>query len=148
VPVYRLSLSRCYDRLAGTQATAAEALLERKKLWPGHASRLTDVSRDLRALAQAAGKDKGKLSPRRRPSGGATWPKASGRDGQPMRCGTRLAGGRTEGSRVAHLGNVLHSRSVVAIPDVSGENFEGDPLFQNRIWSVRLPFTSVSRRYW
>jgi tetratricopeptide (TPR) repeat protein len=65
---YRRSLSRCYDRLVywgglhGDRATAAAALREREKLWPGNADELLEVARDFEKLAAAVGPERGPLS--------------------------------------------------------------------------------------
>jgi hypothetical protein len=72
VRLYRVRLSRCYDRLAhwsglrGDRAGAAAALLEREKVWPGDAKGLLEVSSDFGKLAEAVGKDPEKLSPQER----------------------------------------------------------------------------------
>jgi tetratricopeptide (TPR) repeat protein len=69
VRVYRVRLSRCYDRLVhwgglrGDRATVAAALLEREKLWPDVADELMEVSRDFQELAEAVGKGREQLSP-------------------------------------------------------------------------------------
>jgi tetratricopeptide (TPR) repeat protein len=69
VPIFRMWLSRCYDRvahysaLAGDRPGAALALLERKKLWPGNAEELMKVSADFQNLAKDMGKGGVSLSP-------------------------------------------------------------------------------------
>jgi hypothetical protein len=69
IRAYRVTLSRCYDRLAywsslrGDWAAAAAALLEREKLWPDDAAELMKVSHDFRELAEAVGKGGKQLSP-------------------------------------------------------------------------------------
>jgi hypothetical protein len=72
VHVYRVSLSRCYDKLAywgeqaGDRTMAASALLEREKLWPGDAEALMECSRDFQKLAEAVAKGQEHLSPQER----------------------------------------------------------------------------------
>ncbi len=67
VTAYREALRRCYEMLAywggqaGDRATAAAALRDQERLWPGDAQVLTDVARAFRKLADAVGQ--GPLSP-------------------------------------------------------------------------------------
>jgi tetratricopeptide (TPR) repeat protein len=69
VPLYRVALSRCYDRLVywgglmGDRATVADALHQREKLWPNNAEQLLEVSRDFQRLADAMGQVAGPPSP-------------------------------------------------------------------------------------
>jgi hypothetical protein len=66
---YRASLSRCYDRSVfyGSQAGdfrgAADAILQRSRLWPANATQLTKSAEDFDALAaQVTARTRGQLS--------------------------------------------------------------------------------------
>jgi tetratricopeptide (TPR) repeat protein len=66
----RLILSKCYDRLVhygsrgGDLPGAAAALLEREKLWPGDAAKLTEIANDFKELAERVdARAKGQVSP-------------------------------------------------------------------------------------
>jgi tetratricopeptide (TPR) repeat protein len=65
---YRLSLSRCYDRLAfwggraGDRPTVAAALRELEKLWPDDTEALLEVARDFEKLAEAVGESRKQLT--------------------------------------------------------------------------------------
>src|SRR5207244_72492 len=50
-------------RLRGCLAEAAANLLEQKKLWPGNAKRLLEISGDLSGLAAAVGGGRRELTP-------------------------------------------------------------------------------------